>query len=185
MSSNFVSSVAASGQTETVSFGERFSKSVQFDRVFSEGMELVERTAAYLDNQGRADARKLKPPVSLTYATESMRLTTRLLELAAWLLIRRSLKNGEITPEDAVAKRARLKLGGSGRPTHISQFDALPATLRGLIEESFQLTDRIIQLDRAIDPIETNTAGPNPVADQRAQIERAFNANGLQLVVNR
>ena len=46
-------------------------------------MGLVERTAAYLDGQGRKEARALRGPVAVLYATESMRLTTRLLELAS------------------------------------------------------------------------------------------------------
>ena len=79
-------------QSTTVSFGERFAASDQFDAIFREGMGLVERTAAYLDGQGRKEARALRGPVAVLYATESMRLTTRLLELASWLMIRRALK---------------------------------------------------------------------------------------------
>jgi regulator of CtrA degradation len=157
---------------DPVSFGERFAKSNQFDRVFREGMALVERTAEYLDREGRTEARQLKPPVALAYSTESMRLTTRLLDLASWLLIQRGMKNGEISREEAAARRARLKLGGTGRPTHISQFDQLPSKLQKLIEESFQITDRIVQLDRAIEGAATD--GANPVGDQLAQIESAF-----------
>src|SRR5919108_3720902 len=76
----------AGRQGATVSFGERFAASELFDRVFQEGMALVERTAAYLDGEGRKEAKLLRPPVSVIYATESMRLTTRLLELASWLV---------------------------------------------------------------------------------------------------
>lgn len=68
-------------------------------------MALVERTAAYLDGPGRREAKALAGSVSVLYATESMRLTTRLLDLASWLLIRRSLKEGEISEEEAAKKR--------------------------------------------------------------------------------
>ena len=64
--------------------GEHFAASDQFDAIFKEGMGLVERTAAYLDGPGRKEARALRGPVAVLYATESMRLTTRLLELASW-----------------------------------------------------------------------------------------------------
>lgn len=155
-----------------VSFGARVATSSKFDRLFSDGMALVERTAAYLDSQGRTDAKGLKGPASVSYATESMRLTTRLLEIASWLLIRRSLKNGEITPEEAQAKRARLKIGGQGRASHIGQLDALPAALRDLIEESFELTDRVVSLERVIEA-PAGEAG-NPVGDQHLALETAF-----------
>lgn len=161
------------GQGVTVSFGERFASSEQFDAVFKEGMALVERTAAYLDGDGRRDAKGLKAPVSVTYASESMRLTTRLLELASWLLVRRGLKEGELTQAEAAKKRERIKLRPFGRPTHVPYYAELPSGLRVLIEESFALNDRIMQLDRAIEqPMALPV--PNPVASQMAQLHRAF-----------
>jgi len=134
----------------TVLFGERFQNSDGFDIVFREGMELVERTAAYLDGTGRREAKALKPPLNMLYATESMRLTTRLLDLASWLLIRRALKQGEIDEEQARRKRQRVKLQSLGRPSHIKRFHDLPEGIRSLIEESFALHDRIKRLDRAM-----------------------------------
>ena len=95
------------GDGVTVSFGAKFAQSDQFRTVFREGMALVEAAATYLDGDGRREARKLQPPHSLAYATESMRLTTRLMQLASWLLIRRAVSEGELTleqvpvPEDA------------------------------------------------------------------------------------
>src|SRR4029077_11928509 len=105
----------------TISFGERFAASDQFDAIFKEGMALVERTASYLGGPGRKEARLLHGPVSVLYATESMRLTTRLLELASWLMIRRALKAGEISAEEARTKRPRGKLQGPRRPAHVTR----------------------------------------------------------------
>ena len=98
----------AAARGNTISFGERFAASDQFDAIFKEGMALVERTAAYLDGAGRKEARQLRGPASVLYATESMRLTTRLLELASWLMIRRAHKQGEITADEARVKRGRV-----------------------------------------------------------------------------
>ena len=164
-----------------VPFGERLVGSAQFDRLFADGMALVERTAAYLDNEGRSEAKRLKGQISVAYATESMRLTTRLLELASWLLIRRSLRAGEITAEEAAAKRARLKIGGSGRPSHNAYFSELPETLQTLVADSFRLTDRVLQLERAIEA-PAGGAG-DPIGEQRSRIENAF-AGRLRLVVS-
>lgn len=55
-------------------------------------MDLVEETAAYLDGVGCVEAKALDRAVNLTYATESMRLTTRLMQLASWLLLHRAVK---------------------------------------------------------------------------------------------
>lgn len=165
----------------TVSFGEHFAASEHFGTVYAQGMELVERTAAYLDGPGRQEAKHLKSSAALTYATESMRLTARLLDLASWLLIRRSLRDGDITEEEARRKRARLKLRSSGRPSHIANFDELPDRLQQLINESFTLSDRIMRIDRSLHPV-TSSGGPtprpasNPVAAQIAELQAAFNA---------
>jgi regulator of CtrA degradation len=135
----------------TVSFVERFARSDQFDQIFREGMSLVEATASYLDGEGRRAAKALTPGQAVLYATESMRLTTRLLELASWLLVRRSLKAGEIDAEEARVRRRRIKLATLGRPSHVKSHADLPEGLRDLIDKSFALNDRIVMLDRALD----------------------------------
>src|SRR6202165_2435034 len=84
-------------QAALVQFSERLTNSAAFGTLFREGMDLVEETAAYLDGAGRAEARALERSVSLTYATESMRLTTRLMQLASWLLLHRAVMEGEMT----------------------------------------------------------------------------------------
>jgi len=165
------------GGAATVSFGERFQASEQFDHIFKEGMALVERTAAFLDGEGRREAKALAPPVKVLYATESMRLTTRLLDLASWLLIRRALKEGDITPDEAAKKRQRVKLQSLGRPSHIKGFAELPQGLRELIHASFSLHDRIVQLDRAMMArVETLNERPaaNPVGSQIDLLAEAF-----------
>ncbi len=179
MSNGSKMSGALSEAPVTVSFGERFARSEQFNAIFKEGMTLVERTAAYLDGEGRREAKALKPPLNIAYANESMRLTTRLLELASWLLIRRSLRNGEITAEEAARKRTRLRLGAQGRPSQIMHFAELPPGLKSLIEESHQLGERIVQLDRAmvVAGVESDAAAANPVAMQIRRLEVAFSAD--------
>lgn len=164
----------------TISFAERFTASEQFDQIFREGMALVETTASYLDGAGRRDSKGLSPAQAVVYATESMRLTTRLLEIASWLLVRRSLKSGEISPEEARVKRRRIKLATIGRPDHVRGFSDLPAELRRLIEASFALNDRIVQIDRALEaPALTLVASrSNPVQAQMDQITAAFGQSG-------
>ena len=167
----------------TISFAERFAASDGFDAIFKEGMALVERTAAYLDGPGRKEAKLLLAPLTLVYATESMRLTTRLLDLASWLLIRKALKAGEITPEEAVQKRQRVKLQALGRPSHVKNFADLPEGLRALIDASFAMNDRIVQLDRALTAAASQAdtvAAANPVDAQVARLEAAFTARATR-----
>jgi regulator of CtrA degradation len=157
----------------TISFGERFAASGQFDAIFREGMALVERTAAYLDGPGRKEAKALREPVAMVYANESMRLTTRLLELASWLMIRRAYKEGDITAQELKRKRARVRLTEPGRIGHVKGFASLPEGLQQLIVASFALNDRIVKLDQAMQVV-VEPEGASPVQSQVARIEQAF-----------
>ena len=101
------------GETALVQFSERLTNSAAFGTLFREGMDLVEETAAYLDGVGRAEAKALDRSVSLTYATESMRLTTRLMQLASWLLLHRAVKEGEMTLTQANREKTKVKLSAA------------------------------------------------------------------------
>src|SRR3954464_5157919 len=93
-----------------VLFGERLASSPPFAALFRGGMGLVEETAAYLDGPGRQESKKLERHASLAYATESMRLTTRLMQLASWLLLHRAVKEGEMSLAQAYKEKAKVKL---------------------------------------------------------------------------
>jgi regulator of CtrA degradation len=157
----------------TISFGERFAASEQFDAIFREGMALVERTAAYLDGPGRREAKALGAATSMLYANESMRLTTRLLELASWLMIRRSYKDGEITADELKRRRAGVRLTQPGRIGHVKGFATLPEGLKRLIAASFALNDRIVKLDQAMQVVVVGD-GASPVQAQVARLQEAF-----------
>jgi regulator of CtrA degradation len=172
---------ALSARNVTVSFGERFQASAQFDVVFKQGMALVERTAAYLEGPGRTEAKRLPAATNVLYASESMRLTTRLLDMASWLLVRRALKEGDISEAEAQRKRKGAMPQAPSRSSHTAGFGELPESLRALVEESYALQDRIVQLDRAMS-IKADTITPgdaaltNPVGTQLDRLRVAFGA---------
>ena len=131
-----------------LSFGDRFTASPQFMKLFREGMELVEETAEYLDGEGRAESKHLTPPASVAYTSESIRLTTRLTQIASWLLVRRAIAVGEITAAQAHTHRHRVTLSpqSAARPEGYTE---LPAKFRSLIAESHRLHGRILRLERS------------------------------------
>src|SRR3954462_5324768 len=91
-------------------FGEKLARSQAFAGLFRDGMALVEETAAYLDGPGRQGSKKPQRSAPLAYATESMRLTTRLMQLASWLLLHRAVKEGEMTLTQANKEKTKVKL---------------------------------------------------------------------------
>jgi regulator of CtrA degradation len=147
------------GGPDPVAFGVRLASSDAFRAMFKEGMALVEETARYLDGEGRREARLLARTPSLTYATESMRLTTRLMQLASWLLLQRAVNNGDMSLGEANRERAKVNLNGLSTATQGPGWEALPKRLQDLILRSLQLQQRVILLNDAL------TAPPAPVTD--------------------
>lgn len=156
-----------------VAFGPRFVGSETFNTLFRAGMALVEETAAYLDGAGRTESRALSRLGGLTYATESMRLTRRLMQLASWLLLQRAVNEGELQREQALKERAKVRLRGFESVMTGPGWNDLPATLQDLIARSMRLQRRICVLDEAI--YQAGLAEDiNPVGDQRDRLLAAF-----------
>lgn len=148
-----------------------FAASELFDRTFREGMELVEETADYLDGEGRREAKLLSRAGALAYAGESMKLTTRLMQIASWLLVQRAVREGDMSPDAACDARYRL---AERKP------DAEPSSLElpiALVEYSVRadrLHDRIVHLDRRMYLDEAPAEASNPVQAQLGRLEAAF-----------
>lgn len=133
-----------------ISFGEKYVASGSFKDVFGEGMALVEEAARYLEGNGRAEAKKLPPELSFAYATESMRLTTRLMQLASWLLVRRAVNEGEMTLEQAEEQAHKVKLQSISSLAQAKGYDGLPEEMKELVERSMHFYERILKLDSMI-----------------------------------
>jgi regulator of CtrA degradation len=159
---------------DTVDFLARFTGSEQFEKVFKEGMGLVEETANYLDVEGRADSKLLDRSTAIAYATESMRLTTRLMQMASWLLLQRAITAGEMSSDEAFKEKHRISLSDIGRGSPIPGGESLPEGLVNLVDRSLRLLERIRTLDLMITKDAPSQAEENSVASQLNQLARAF-----------
>jgi regulator of CtrA degradation len=137
-------------------------------------MALVEETASYLDGAGRKESKRLQRNAALAYATESMRLTTRLMQIASWLLLHRAVKEGEMTLTQARQEKVKVKLTSSAH-TDEQTLATLPESLRDLIKRSHHVSDRVNRLDATIyaPPARASLAG-NPVERQLGLLKAAF-----------
>lgn len=169
---------ASGNNSATIDFMSRFTSSEQFEKVFKEGMALVEETANYLDGPGRQDARQLDRHGAVAYATESMRLTTRLMQLASWLLLQRAIGAGEMSQEEARKEKHRINLGDIGRGNDLAGADQLPKGLLDIIERSLSLHQRVLKLDVMLNMQAKAEASPapSPVNDQLDRIAAVFKA---------
>jgi regulator of CtrA degradation len=150
-----------------------FARSELFDRTFQEGMDLVEETAAYLDGAGRQDSKLLSRSAALAYAAESMRLTTRLMQVASWLLVQRAVREGDMAAESA--QDASYRLAAEASAETFAEADALPQPLAELLSRSERLFDRVRHLDaRMYADTSSAAAPPHPVLSQMERLKDAF-----------
>ncbi|MGL4635832.1 MAG: DUF1465 family protein [Beijerinckiaceae bacterium] len=175
---------AVSGSVEkpfAISFAEKMVASEGFKALFSEGMSLVEATASYLDGDGRKESRDLQRGAALAYASESMRLTTRLMQITSWLLLQRAVNEGELTRVEAEHEHRKVKLAPSETASTPEMLALLPAKLNDLIQSSIRLQARIIKLDELLraEDKPTEEELDNPVAQQLGMLQAAL-AKGLR-----
>ena len=161
-----------------ISFGERYVESDNFKNVFREGMALVEEAAGYLEGAGRLEAKKLHPELSFAYATESMRLTTRLMQLASWLRIRRAVNEGEMTMEQAEEEEHKVKLQAIGSLARAKGYEELPTSMTDLVERSLRFYERILKLDHMIretaEDDQEDVDHNNPISHHLGRLKAAF-----------
>ncbi|MBI3433544.1 MAG: DUF1465 family protein [Proteobacteria bacterium] len=165
---------SSTDEARPVSFGQRLAKSQAFSSLFREGMALVEETAAYLDGPGRQEAKLLERASALVYTTESMRLTTRLMQLASWLLLHRAVNEGEMSLANANREKNKVRLVAVDSADE-DAMALLPERLRGLIDRSKLLQANVRRVDATIHASaqEPKSAG-NPLASQLGLIKAAF-----------
>ena len=162
--------------SSAIAIGPRIAASGGFNALYREGMGLIETVATYLDQEGREDSRLLPREAAFLYATESMRLTTRLMQIASWLLLQRAVNEGEITRENARTEKEKVQFSATPSERGGPGYDHLPETLRSFIDQGDRLFDRVTQLDqleRGKMP-EVTSGQVNGIADQFSRLHAAF-----------
>jgi regulator of CtrA degradation len=168
-----------SKETKTIKLAERRVFSESFKPIYNEGMGLVEQTAAYLDGTGRAEARKLSRNAATLYAAESMRLTTRLMQLASWLLLQRAANSGEMTRDQVASEKLKVRLDTASASRDAAAWAELPDAFCDLVDRSLRLQARVRRMDEDVYGTQSGRLdeGPtrdNPVSEQLRLLNTAF-----------
>lgn len=166
----------------TVSLAERRVFSSSFKPLYNDGMSLVEQAAEYLDGEGRIEAKKLSRIAATLYAAESMRLTTRLMQVASWLLLQRAANSGEMTRDQVASEKTKVRLDTASAQDDADAWGQLPARFREIVDHSLRLQALVRRMDEEIydvarAPSRHRASAGNPVSDQLTLLKTAFAAN--------
>ena len=114
------------------------------DSLYTEAMLLADEARAYFDEEGRDERATLPPFVRVGFACESLKVTTRIMHIVAWLLTQKAVETGEIMSPDGRRPERRL---GKASDSDVAVVDQLPDSAQRLVNASVDLYARIKRLD--------------------------------------
>jgi regulator of CtrA degradation len=138
--------------------------------LYTEAMLLADEARSYFERQGRDDRESLDPIVRVAFSCESLKVTTRLMHVIAWLLTQRAVEGGELSPLQARSPARRL---GDAPETDPALLPKLPAEAAALVDASRDLYARVRRLDEhGADP--PSGPQPSPARSLLNRLERSF-----------
>jgi regulator of CtrA degradation len=114
------------------------------DSLYTEAMLLADEARSYFDDVGRDERVGLEPFARVGFACESLKVTTRIMHIVAWLLTQRAIESGEIP---AVAGRRPQRRLGHAQDSDEALVAQLPDAARRLIGASADLYARVKRID--------------------------------------
>ena len=121
----------------------RFSRRMT-DSLYVDAMLLADEARSYFDDYGRGERDGLSPSDRVAFSCESIKVTTRLMHVIAWLLTQRAVEAGELSPVAARDPSRRLGPAPESAPEAIA---TMPLSARALIRASVEIHRRVAALD--------------------------------------
>ncbi|EJF82742.1 hypothetical protein MCU_01337 [Bartonella elizabethae Re6043vi] len=146
-----------------------------FNRLYEETMALIEKTAAYIDSEGKVVARSLSTEISALYAKEAMYLSTRLMQIASQLLLLRAEREGEMSSEQIKKEIVKVSLQTPTLELETPHWNELPEIFRQFVAHSLRLEARIKYMRAGWEAAASSTLeDENPVGKQIELLKTAF-----------
>jgi regulator of CtrA degradation len=114
------------------------------DSLYTEAMLLADEARSYFDEAGRDERATLLPFARVGFACESLKVTTRIMHIVAWLLTQRAIESGEIPTREGRRPERRL---GNAQDSDAEIVAQLPEAAQRLINASADLYARVKRLD--------------------------------------
>jgi regulator of CtrA degradation len=142
------------------------------DSLYTEAMLLADEARSYFDDAGRDERSTLEPFARVGFACESLKVTTRIMHIVAWLLTQRAIESGEIAVSDGRRPERRLGNAQDSDPVVVG---TLPKSAQKLISASADLYARVKRLDEG--GLE-NEAPQSPARALMGRLERGLGGGG-------
>ena len=114
------------------------------DALYVEAMLLADEARAYFDDVGKGERLMLEPFARVGFACESLKVTTRIMHIVAWLLTQRAVESGELNQIEGRRPERRL---GHATTSESAVIEQMPPAAQRLIIASSDLYARIQRID--------------------------------------
>jgi regulator of CtrA degradation len=121
-----------------------------FRRTYDETMILMVEARNYLAYSERRERERVGGMVGLRMSCEAMRVTSRLTQVMAWLMLQRAVHEGEVEVEDTLRDECRLSGAEVCLDETFSGDETLPNHLRSLMDRSYRLYVRVARLEEML-----------------------------------
>jgi regulator of CtrA degradation len=128
-------------------FGPKNSSPQIVERLYEEAVSLADQARAYFGTHAKEDRRQLDPIDRLTYTSESLRISTRLMHVISWLMVRKSVAAGEITEKEALKPKHRLGDRELCKTSNIRDLRRLPPMVSSLSLRSQAIFARAMHME--------------------------------------
>lgn len=134
------------------------------DGLYTEAMVLADEARSYFDSDR---AREIAPAdVAVAFSCESLKVTTRLMHVIAWLLNQKAIRAGEIHASDIMRELDEL---GYAPATDDWMVQRMPEEARNLIMASEDLYYRVQRMSSHIYAEQENMPMPHRMIEQLRQ----------------
>lgn len=113
------------------------------DSLYVEAMVMADEARSYFDTSPAVEQGFDDPLQRITFTCESLKVTTRLMHIIAWLLSQRAFQRGEIDESDLLSDKYSLGPASVSDRGLVADF---PFAVRALIQGSEELYDRVARL---------------------------------------
>lgn len=120
------------------------------DRTFDEALELLEEIRSYILYEEKSDRDELPPAARVRQSLEATRMTARLTNVMAWLLLQKAAAAGEVSETDRMKDENRLGGRESCMEDSGEDDDLLPERMRDLLIKSQRMYVRVARLDNML-----------------------------------
>jgi regulator of CtrA degradation len=138
------------------------------DSLYVEAMVLADEARSYFDRHGREERLALDPLVRVGFSCESLKVTTRLMHVIAWLLTQRAVEAGELSPQQAMTPTRRL---GDAAESDPALLEKMPEAALALVQSSSDLYARVQRLEEGSAASEPQAS---PARSLLSRLERSF-----------